>query len=702
MFTLKGSSDSKPHGYAVAVYTLTVLMGIIGLIFLKHTFPLFLLVVPGFYIASCVPGERWEHIAMTPIIGALLIAFLTYGLALYDVYSPKIAGSLLIGANVISGFLLHRKKWPQNGEMRGDPWAPIPLAGLLIVLLIYFFYAIFFPFMGNSCGPYPAFAQMGLEIVRSGTFHCLSASESCYDTTSFFYTPAFPGIMAWIASFVPVSSLTFACGYLAATMLVCLCCIVLAIGYRLNWKIENTIFALLLFLPSYAVFRISVEIDSDTLSMVSAALFIYLLVRISAEVHDRSCAWGLVGVVWAYSWWVRMHLGILCTFTLLLLWIFSKNARDSVKTTLLLPLSSWKRPLKFGFLAFILFWGPFWEIVLWKHTGSPIAPKSLSFFGWKGMTLKPEFQGYVSVANRRAEEAKENPPISARLRAIVKVILYDFFPVVTSGPLKQRLFKSLRAIVHGNTFSGVFSLLLTMGLFYSSESVIRKGPFSAEGIVLLYTVGTALVLGSAYYYYKVLYCAAPAFLVLVGIALSALPRKRLLYRCVTTGSIFMSGVFMVSFLWAGIGTWRSDQRWGILKIPLRSAEAREWLKNYDNLAPALEYLKRLPRDEKFLFFHPEPGHPISFYLDHHPFWEDYHYDSQKLEGLHQLTSRESVLAALRALRIRHIILTCDLDHFRTYGSPEILPAMLRDADPGLKEVADSSGKFYRIFKVTDS
>jgi len=46
------------------------------------------------------------------------------------------------------------------------------------------------------------FAQMGLDIVRSSTFHLIQPNQGSYDVTGFYYTTAFPGIFAWFESWL--------------------------------------------------------------------------------------------------------------------------------------------------------------------------------------------------------------------------------------------------------------------------------------------------------------------------------------------------------------------------------------------------------------------------------------------------------------------------------------------------------------------
>lgn len=684
--------------FVAAGYAVLSVVVLAALCHLSATFPLLLLALPAYFIASYIPAERWERLAMVPLLSVILASSFVTAFALYDAYSLR-RGYCVVGLlNVVAlaGLFWRRKeKEPLQRLQELIPTRHKVLIGLLCVsVAIPFVYGMVFNAPGFNNDLVPGYAQMGLNIMRTGSFHLLWPSQSCYDNSTFFYMPAFPGAIAWISSCLPFSRLDGALGFLAPSMIACFILLTLAISYRIKLRFTSALLGLFILLPSYALFKISYEIESDNLGLACAALFVYLLIRLTEEGRNEKSLWFFTGVLWSFGWWIRPYLGIYFTMVLVALFAFSPAARKSIGESVGSELTVVWRPLGIGFVVFSLLWGLWWNILLWVHTGTPIAPRSISLFGFELAKMKPAFEYwnvlFAPAASSPSGGQAENP------------YLYHFFPIVFSEGWKLNLMKSLRGLLHGNTFSGLFSIGLLAGLFLAAKKMwLKRRLFSAEGILVTFAGSVflfATVMGA---YFKFFLAAVPVFVSLLVLFLDSLvdradgKKDKLQFAA----GLFLAMVFIFSFMWSGVGAWPTNRRWSVFKGDWRDPQQREWIKNGDSLAPALTYLRGLDPKEKFLAFHPEPGMALPYELDHHPYWEDYHYDSQLLAGLHRLDSKKKVMLALKSLGIRHLIFTYSLDKYKSGLAPEILPKMIENSAPELKLVASSSGHIYRIYRL---
>ncbi len=703
---MRSTDFSSTVCYPSAAFALGILVFLAAILSVQSAFPLLLLALPSYALASLIPTERWERWMMVPILGMVIIDTIVYSLAMYDCYSPHLAMIIIGGLNLIAAIHLFRQK-PVAGDMRvissffkitlGDQ---IAIGFLLTAMAVPFFYGMVFSFVGFNNSPHPAFCQMGLDIMRTGSFHLMPWSEACYNTNAFFYTPAYPGMMAWISSFVPVERLDLAVGFLVPLLLTSFVGITLTVGYRMGWPLKATVLGLLLLFPSYSLFKISYELDSDTPGLPCAALFFYLLIRLSTEKSPhQNRLWLLVAILWFFSWWIRIYLGLFFTFTLAALFVCSGTVRASLKELTAPSKRPWVRPVRLGLLLLLFALGPFWETLLWFYTGSPLAPRSAAPVGIDIGKIRPEFLGFESTRPRASAPNFSVP--SKKENTTLQALRHDFFPVRPEIHGKAGLVKNIRSLLHGNTFSGIFTLFLVGGIFLSAFRFYKEGVFSPYGVAILYVIGMLFFFISNAYYYKVLFAGVPIFIFFVVTGLTAffshgeMKKGTLINIC--NGVLTL--VYLFSFLWAGVGTWPEERRWGLFKFPFSTKAEREWIKNGDSLEPAIDYLKAQDPKGKLLYFHSEPGHALSYALDRRPFWSDYHYNSQLLAGLHRLETPEKVVRALKALHISHIVLTFDLERFMKYKDPEILPRMLKNGDPRLKEVAASTGGTYRIFQV---
>lgn len=681
---------------ALGILALTVLAFVFAL---PGSLSLLFLLAPGYWFTCRLTDEEWERWALTPIFAFILSSFLSYALAVADAYRPALAGALITALNVAAGIDFVRRPLPSVPSDR----SPLPpsdrtvLVAALVPLGLLYFYGGLCYVAGFNNGLLPGYGQMGLFIMRSGSFHLLTPAESCYNNSAFLYMPGYPGLIAWMASVASFEGLRRALGFVAPFMMVSGFATLLALGHRRGWRLSTALFTLLVMLPSYALFKISYEVESDNPAVPLTAAFLYLMARLTGPGPRRADAarWMGVMLLWAFSWWVRPYLGIFLSFTLGVL-LLSSEARRSLGALFKEGWWPWARPFRFTAVLALLLWGPFWEALLWVHTGSPLAPRSIAV-GPIDLTVKPEFAYYTPQVR---PAPKDTPPAAPdpEDRAGLALIAYHFFPVSWSGAPLVDAVKSARALVHGNSFSGLFTLLAVAGLALLLK---RRGGglFSLRGVSLTLLSSLALLVTLLFFHVKIFLSVLPLFFLFAGEAVERLSGRRGGRVAVGVGSIFLSLVFAASFFWSGVGTWPTDRRWALFNAELGTPGAGEWIKNGDTLRPVIDLLKTAPAEERFLYFHPEPGQGLAFDLDHHMFWEDFHYDSQRLAALHRLEKPDQVLRALNALGIRRIVLTYGLERYLSRLEPEVLPRMLLNGHPGLTLEGQTPNGTYRVYRV---
>jgi len=421
---------------------------------------------------------------------------------------------------------------------------------------------------------------------------------------------------------------------------------------------------------SYSFFKIGPELSSDTSVFIFLPAFYYFL---SESLRENKPGYFYFALATAFfSFWFRFNVALSLLLTLFIIYMISPQARNRWKQILLI------RPLvSLLLISVIILIGALWPIEVFRLTGNPLHMHGYGTI-FKQNKYSVTFDSLYLKENI-PDNNKEKPfasHIPTRLfsKNGLKQLLYHFLAITPEALRNHDWYRMVRGIFVGLTFSAFLTLISIIGLFLSLRHIRELSLLEMISGSILISLLAMVILGN--FHYKFLY---PLFLPVIIFGNNAIffAEGKIRRFSLLLMAVFLF-IFVLAFLMMGMGLER--RQWAVGRCLVYGPKPQCYVKDFYHYSVATELRKYVSPQDKILYFQPEPGFPLNFYLGLRRFNEELTYQSIDTKALHAAKSEEEVVGWLREHQVKLISFSDQpLEYYAksvTAGFPELLPKML--------------------------